>query len=278
MEAEILKSQCARTWALCAAPWRAPSPRWQALTTKATKHICPISPGVRHRKPHIRSGWRTRIPRNDFNHAPKILGNIENVYVIFELCTTKESANKHQRHVTRPQQRHRESAASLWPSARPAFRCARLEAHDSEATGRHRQRAASFAPSPRPTFRRATRTSSRNSAEDDDVALEHHHASALPARGQRLARAEKAVGARQLPALCASPGDWDGAGGREQEQHGEQHVHQTTRCEGRRNSVVKVCFCYVKVFVWMKSTAFEDLHAKTVFFIIKIYVLSLRSL
>jgi len=41
---------------------------------------------------------------------------------------------------------------------------------------------------------------------------------------------------------------------------------------------VKVCFCYVKVFVWMKSTAFEDLHAKTVFFIIKIYVLSLRSL
>jgi hypothetical protein len=110
MEAEILKSQCSRTWALCAAPWRAPSPRWQAVTTKATKHICPISPGVRHRKPHIRSGWRTRIPRNDFNHA------------------------------------------------------------------------------------------------------------------------EKAVGVRQLPALCDSPGDWDGAGGRELEQHGEQHVHQTTRC------------------------------------------------
>ena len=68
----------------------------------------------------------------------------------------------------------------------------------------------------------------------DAPALEHHHAGALPARGQCLARAEKAVGTRQLPALCASPVDWDGAGGREQEHHGDQHVHPRERSPAAR--------------------------------------------
>ena len=66
-------------------------------------------------------------------------------------------------------------------------------------------------------------TSSRISAEDDDVALEKHHTSALSARRQRLARMEKHVGGGQLPALCSSLDAWDDERGCKQEQDGAQH-------------------------------------------------------
>ena len=66
-------------------------------------------------------------------------------------------------------------------------------------------------------------TSSVISAERHDVALQKHHAGALPARRQRLARVQEHVGSSQLPALCSSIDALDEERGCEQEQDGVQH-------------------------------------------------------
>ena len=131
-----LKSPFSSAWALCAAPWRAPRHR-------DGRHSPPRPPNIK-----ARSGLESTIANPMYARAgglgfPEIFSTMrQKSSAILKMCTsslkseqkTIESANIHQRHVTRPQRRHGESATSLALSARPEFRCARREANDSETT------------------------------------------------------------------------------------------------------------------------------------------------